>query len=390
MKSKNRVLSIVLVVVMIIGFVPLFSLNKGKGVSAATRSEIVNDANSWVGVTPYKWAGTDLVEGCDCSGFVCAIFKRHGLDFINTYGIRTADQMCLQASRYGKVLGKTASKMRDGCLIVFDNNVEKMGHVGICCTDANGNKEVIHAAGTGKGTRRDAISWLCGGPNGLKIAAIIEPRIINGQLSSNIVSGRTPTTATTTTQATTETTTEAVNTGIKTPETNVGYPYVYQKKTINKYDYTGILWVQTALNKIDNSGLVVDGIYGRLTKAAIKNFQRKYGLKVTGKPNKSTVKKLNLLHKQNQVKTLKLDIADAQMGEYGKIVTLGNKVKVTTEITPKVAQAAKIKWKSTNKKVAKISKKGVITPRREGRARIIATAPNGVRCILKIEVKSAY
>jgi peptidoglycan hydrolase-like protein with peptidoglycan-binding domain len=51
--------------------------------------------------------------------------------------------------------------------------------------------------------------------------------------------------------------------------------------------------VQEALNK-DGYKLTVDGLLGNHTRGAIKNFQKKNGLKVTGKPDSPTLAKLNL------------------------------------------------------------------------------------------------
>jgi murein L,D-transpeptidase YcbB/YkuD len=41
-------------------------------------------------------------------------------------------------------------------------------------------------------------------------------------------------------------------------------------------------WLQTSLNKLDNSGLEIDGEYGPATKDAIANFQSKNGLVADG------------------------------------------------------------------------------------------------------------
>lgn len=43
-----------------------------------------------------------------------------------------------------------------------------------------------------------------------------------------------------------------------------------------------VKWLQTGLNKIMKSGLVIDGEFGRATIAAVKSFQKKYGLEVDG------------------------------------------------------------------------------------------------------------
>jgi peptidoglycan hydrolase-like protein with peptidoglycan-binding domain len=51
--------------------------------------------------------------------------------------------------------------------------------------------------------------------------------------------------------------------------------------------------IQEALNKA-GAKLKVDGIMGKKTHAAIKNFQKKQGLKVTGEPDKETLAKLGI------------------------------------------------------------------------------------------------
>ncbi len=51
--------------------------------------------------------------------------------------------------------------------------------------------------------------------------------------------------------------------------------------------------VQQRLKKLGYYGGSVDGDYGNGTKTAVKNFQRRNGLKVTGSVNSATLKKLN-------------------------------------------------------------------------------------------------
>lgn len=53
--------------------------------------------------------------------------------------------------------------------------------------------------------------------------------------------------------------------------------------------------VQEALNKQANDNLVVDGILGSKTRAAIKSFQAKNGLKATGMPDQATLDKMHVV-----------------------------------------------------------------------------------------------
>ncbi|MGE5147385.1 MAG: peptidoglycan-binding domain-containing protein, partial [Candidatus Eiseniibacteriota bacterium] len=53
--------------------------------------------------------------------------------------------------------------------------------------------------------------------------------------------------------------------------------------------------VQEALNKQPGDKLVVDGILGAKTRAAIKAFQAKNGLAATGIPNRATLDKMHVV-----------------------------------------------------------------------------------------------
>lgn len=57
--------------------VTLQELKYGEGVSDV-RVSIVNYAKQFLG-NPYVWGGTSLTKGCDCSGYVQAIFKKYGV-----------------------------------------------------------------------------------------------------------------------------------------------------------------------------------------------------------------------------------------------------------------------------------------------------------------------
>ena len=73
-------------------------------------------------------------------------------------------------------------------------------------------------------------------------------------------------------------------------------------KTIGKgsTDTATVKKIQKALKrngyyiKVGNSKLKVDGIYGEYTKQAVQKFQKANGLKVTGKVDLNTAKKLNI------------------------------------------------------------------------------------------------
>lgn len=66
------------------------------------------------------------------------------------------------------------------------------------------------------------------------------------------------------------------------------------KKISKYYRSTTVKKVQTKLNKLGYKCGTPDGIYGTKTKSAIKKFQKKKGITVNGKINKTLLKKLNI------------------------------------------------------------------------------------------------
>lgn len=73
-----------------------------------------------------------------------------------------------------------------------------------------------------------------------------------------------------------------------------------------------------------------------------------------------------------------------------KKVTLyeGETLKLKAKLKPK-GSTAKIKWKSSKKKVASVSKNGTVTARKKGKAVITAQLPNGKKAKCKVTVKKA-
>jgi len=63
----------------------------------------------------------------------------------------------------------------------------------------------------------------------------------------------------------------------------------------------------------------------------------------------------------------------------------GEKFELTYTLKPEGAES-KVTWKSSNTKVAKVSKKGVVTARGEGKATITVTTHNGKKDTVKIKV----
>ena len=371
MKNIRKTISLLLIVAFIITSVPFMSFNNGRGVEAATANEIVADAQSWVQKTPYVYGGTDLNKGCDCSGFVCAIMKRHGLDFIKM-GIRDCWDMKDNISKYGVYLGNSIDVVQPGCIILTNPDSKgRPGHAGIGAIDANGNKMMIHASNSTRGTVMDSIKWY----GASKIVAVIKPNIINGVTYSNVVGpGKVtlPNQDSMVTDPTTPVYPPEVEQGMKT---NPGYPYALQSDTITTSSNSeAIKWLQEALNKVNNAGLTVDGAYGPLTKAAVKAFQKKYGIKDNGKANKTTVLKLTEIHIKNMaVSSVIIDHEEDDVLEEGQLMTLA------ATVTPATSEGCAITWSTSDEKLAKINDKGVVTAVSAGQVVITATAPNGVK-----------
>ena len=73
-------------------------------------------------------------------------------------------------------------------------------------------------------------------------------------------------------------------------------------------------------------------------------------------------------------KTIKLDLSKKQ------------KIKLTARILPEEALDG-VTWKSSNPKIAKVSKTGLITPVATGKVTITVTAKDGSGVIAKIIIK---
>ena len=98
--------------------------------------------------------------------------------------------------------------------------------------------------------------------------------------------------------------------------------------------------------------------------------------------------------------TIKITVVDPKkptgikISAPSKTVYMGETLKLTTTLSPKTAEST-ITWKSSNNKIAKVSKKGVVTPVKAGTATITATAskksPKGkvVKAKIKITVKKS-
>ena len=86
MKKVQKIIAIILALIVMASVYPAADFSKGNGVEAATPitgALVVTTARRYIGPKPYISGGLDLNVGVDCSGFVCAIYKLLGVDFIS-------------------------------------------------------------------------------------------------------------------------------------------------------------------------------------------------------------------------------------------------------------------------------------------------------------------
>jgi hypothetical protein len=108
----------------------------GQGVSDV-RVDLVEYAKQFLG-NPYKWGGTSLKKGADCSGFVYSVFRH--------YGIKLSHSSKAQANEGRKI---SLSDLKPGDLVFYGNSSGSINHVAIYI----GGGRVIHASNPKSGIR---------------------------------------------------------------------------------------------------------------------------------------------------------------------------------------------------------------------------------------------
>lgn len=108
--------------------------------SSTVGEAAVEEARRWCGRTPYVWGGTNLETGCDCGGFVYAVYSRIGIDY--SYCIWN---FAGNVDRIGTNIGTNPANARAGDIVVWD------GHVGI----ATGPQTAIQCQCSTGATERD-------------------------------------------------------------------------------------------------------------------------------------------------------------------------------------------------------------------------------------------
>ena len=96
--------------------------------------EIVAMARSYIGKVDYVYAGKNLETGVDCSGFVCAIFEKFGINlwpYRNDSESETNGWMFYSYKQFGTYVGKDPKLAQAGDLIITTD------HVAIATGDGN-------------------------------------------------------------------------------------------------------------------------------------------------------------------------------------------------------------------------------------------------------------
>lgn len=101
-----------------------------------TATNLVNYAKQFVG-NPYKYGGTSLTNGVDCSGFTMKIYEK--------YGYKLPHSAASQAS-YGSYV--STNNLQPGDLIFYGYN-GSISHVAIYI----GNSQIVHAATSNSGIK---------------------------------------------------------------------------------------------------------------------------------------------------------------------------------------------------------------------------------------------
>lgn len=116
--------------------ITLSELRYGEGVTDI-RVDIVEYAKQFLG-NPYKWGGTSLTKGADCSGFVQSVYKHFGIKISRT---------SRSQSKEGKKI--SVSELKPGDLLFYEDETGTINHV----TMYIGNGQVIHASSPKSGIK---------------------------------------------------------------------------------------------------------------------------------------------------------------------------------------------------------------------------------------------
>ncbi len=110
------------------------TVGTGKTYSGTSGQEIANYAKKFVG-NPYRWGGTSLTNGADCSGFIYSVYRHFGLN----------------VARIPSTAGKrvSLSNLKPGDIILYS------GHFSMYI----GNGKVVHAINYQYGIGITSLNW---------------------------------------------------------------------------------------------------------------------------------------------------------------------------------------------------------------------------------------
>lgn len=116
----------------------VFQDYSGTVMGSGDGANVVNFAKNFLG-NPYRWGGTSLTNGCDCSGFIYALYHHFGVNVPRMGIYKVGKGVCLAEAKAGDVVyypGHYAMYMGNGKIIHAYNS-----RVGIVTSN-------VHAPGT--------------------------------------------------------------------------------------------------------------------------------------------------------------------------------------------------------------------------------------------------
>lgn len=187
--------------------------------------------------------------------------------------------------------------------------------------------------------------------------------------------------------------------GIKT-EKNVAYQSVYCKKGDTYYfNLESVAFKSRTTNKPINVDMSFSVAYynGKTDLGTIKNTKpwipgQDNG--ETSKPNDGKNDNLGTDKKNNNtfiVKPAEIKVSSIKITALSNKIAAGKKVKLTAEVAPANASNKAVNWTTSNKKVAVVSQKGIVTVNKKAAGKsvvitAIAADGSGVRATYKIKV----
>lgn len=122
-----------------------YQVNRGRTLGTPTsRGGVASWALNYVG-TPYKWGGTDMRNGVDCSAFVQKLYGKIGVDLPRT----AAEQ-----AQVGVKIEQLEDLQPGDRLYFWDRRRNKIGHTGIYM----GNGYFIHSSRGKRGVDTDYLT----------------------------------------------------------------------------------------------------------------------------------------------------------------------------------------------------------------------------------------